>query len=86
MSRPPPRVDGFVAAHAEERFIQADAGNRIVQRISVETAIVERYRRRESSIEEALIEMYMAGISVRRVEDVIEARWAPVSARERCRT
>jgi putative transposase len=35
-----------------------------------ETAIIERYRRRESSVEEALIEMYLAGVSVRRVEDV----------------
>src|SRR5215831_18218227 len=26
-----------------------------------ETAIIERYRRRESSVEEALIEMYLAG-------------------------
>ena len=34
-----------------------------------ETAIIERYRRRESSVEEALIEMYLAGVSVRRVED-----------------
>ena len=28
--------------------------------ISFETAIIERYRRRESSVEEALIEMYLA--------------------------
>ena len=34
-----------------------------------------RYRRRESSVEEALIEMYLAGVSVRRVEDIIEALW-----------
>jgi transposase-like protein len=40
-----------------------------------ETAIVERYRRRESSVEEALIEMYLAGVSVRRVEDITEALW-----------
>ena len=32
-----------------------------------ETQIIERYRRRESSVEEALIEMYLAGVSVRRV-------------------
>ena len=38
-----------------------------------ETAIIERYRRRESSVEEALIEMYLAGVSVRRVEDITEA-------------
>ena len=39
-----------------------------------ETAIIERYRRRESSVE-ALIEMYLAGVSVRRVEDITEALW-----------
>lgn len=43
--------------------------------LSFETAIIERYRRRESSVEEALIEMYLAGISVRRVEDITEALW-----------
>ena len=40
-----------------------------------ETAIVERYKRREELVEEALIEMYLAGVSVRRVEDVTEALW-----------
>lgn len=40
-----------------------------------ETAIIERYRRRESSVEESLIEMYLAGVSVRRVEDVTELLW-----------
>lgn len=40
-----------------------------------ETAIIERYKRREESVEEALIEMYLAGVSVRRVEDVTEALW-----------
>ena len=43
--------------------------------ISFETAIIERYRRRESSVEEALIEMNLAGVSVRRVEDITEALW-----------
>lgn len=40
-----------------------------------ETAIIERYRRRESSVEEAMMEMYLAGVSVRRVEDITEALW-----------
>ena len=40
-----------------------------------ETAIIERYKRREASIEESLIEMYLAGVSVRRVEDITEALW-----------
>lgn len=43
--------------------------------IQFETAIIERYRRRECSVEEALIEMYLAGVSVRRVEDITEALW-----------
>lgn len=43
--------------------------------LKFETAIIERYKHRESSVEEALIEMYLAGVSVRRVEDITEALW-----------
>lgn len=43
--------------------------------IQFETSIIEHYRRRECSVEEALIEMYLAGGSVRRVEDITEALW-----------
>lgn len=55
--------------------------------VSFKTAIIERYRRRESSVEEALIEMYLAGVSVRRVENITEALWGgkvslPPSAKE----
>ena len=39
-----------------------------------ETAI-KRYRRRETSVEEALIEMYLAGVRVRCVEDITQALW-----------
>ena len=46
-----------------------------LKHLKFETAIIERYRRRESSVEEALIEMYLAGISVRRMEDVAEILW-----------
>ena len=34
--------------------------------------VVERYRRRESSVEEAMMEMYLAGVSTRRIQDVSE--------------
>ena len=44
-----------------------------LRNLPFETAIVERYRRRETSVEEALIEMYLAGVSVRRVEDITKA-------------
>ncbi len=48
-----------------------------------ETAIIEHYRRRESKVEEALVEMYLAAVSVRRVEDITEALWVHRSARAR---
>ena len=45
------------------------------------TAVIERYKRRETSVEEAVIEMYLAGVPTRRIEDVSEALWgAGVSA------
>jgi len=63
-----------------ERKLQTKAGevNLKVPKLrqqTFETAIIERYRRREASVEEALIEMYLAGVSVRRVEDITEALW-----------
>lgn len=39
------------------------------------TAIIERYRRRETSVEEAMIETYLADVSTRRIEDVGEILW-----------
>ncbi len=45
------------------------------------TAIIERYKRREVSVEEAIVEMYLAGVSTRRIEDIGEILWgASVSA------
>lgn len=38
-----------------------------LRKLPLETAIIERDRRRESSVEEALMEMYLAGVGVRRV-------------------
>ena len=40
-----------------------------------ESQIVERFRRREASVEEALVEMCLAGVSARRVADITEALW-----------
>jgi transposase-like protein len=37
------------------------------------TEIIERYRRREAGVEEAMVEMYLAGESMRWVEDITEA-------------
>ena len=67
-------------AGSYERKLQTRAGNVTLKvpklrRQTFETAIIERYRRREASVEEALMEMYLAGVSVRRVEDITEALW-----------
>jgi putative transposase len=63
-----------------ERKLQTKAGEvklkvPKLRQQTFETAIIERYRRREASVEEALIEMYLAGVSVRRVEDITEVLW-----------
>jgi transposase-like protein len=61
-----------------ERTLQTSAGEvhlkvPKLRRQTFETAIIERYRRRESSVEEVLIEMYLAGIEIRRRTRVVGA-------------
>lgn len=67
-------------AGSYQRQLQTKAGEVSLKvpklrNLPFETAIIERYKRRESSVEEALVEMYLAGVSVRRVEDITEALW-----------
>ena len=67
-------------AGSYDRQLHSKAGEVTLQvpklrSLPFETAIIERYRRRESSVEEALMEMYLAGVSVRRVEDITQALW-----------
>jgi transposase-like protein len=76
--RNPERLD--TRAGHYQRQLHTKAGEVTLQvprlrTLPFETQIIERYRRRESSVEEALIEMYLAGVSVRRVEDITEALW-----------
>lgn len=40
-----------------------------------ESAVIDRYRRREESVEEALIDMYLAGVSTRQVDDISRLLW-----------
>ncbi len=59
---------GYRSGHYKRNF-QTTAGEvelnvPKLKGIPFETAIIERYRRRESSVEEALIEMYLAGVSM----------------------
>ena len=76
--RSPERLDTRSGHY--DRKLQTQAGEVTLsvprlRNLPFETEVVERYRRRESSVEEALVEMYLAGVSVRRVEDITEALW-----------
>lgn len=76
--RSPDRVD--TRAGSYRRGLETKAGKvelkvPKLRRITFESEIIERYKRRECSVEEALIEMYLAGVSVRRVEDITEVLW-----------
>ena len=70
---------GYRSGHYERNFSTTSGDVKLkvpkLKGIQFETAIIERYKRRECSVEEALIEMYLAGVSVRRVEDITEALW-----------
>ena len=70
---------GYRSGHYDRNFATTSGDVTLhvprLKGIFFDTAIIERYRRRESSVEEALIEMYLAGVSVRRVEDITEALW-----------
>jgi putative transposase len=72
------RADTRAGSYGRKLETKAGVVNLKVPRLrkaTLETVIIERYRRRESSVEEALIQMYLAGVSVRRVEDITQALW-----------
>ncbi len=76
--RSPDRMD--TRAGHYERGLHTKAGEvklkvPKLRSLPFESQIIERYRRKEASVEEALIEMYLAGVSVRRVEDITQALW-----------
>lgn len=68
---------GYRSGHYSRNFSTTAVAVRFkmpkIKGVPFETAIIERYKRRETSLEEALIEMYLAGVSVHRVEDITQA-------------
>ncbi len=77
-ARSPERLDTRAGHYQRQLLTKAGPVELNVPRLRslpFETQIIERYRRRESSVEESLVEMYLAGVSVRRVEDITEALW-----------
>jgi len=76
--RSPERLDtraGHYTRHLHTKAGEVELKVPKLRNLPFETAIIERYRRRETSVEEALVEMYLAGVSTRRVEDITEALW-----------
>lgn len=77
--------EAYRADHYERGL--ATASGRIAVRmpklkgVRFATAIIGRYRRRKASVEEAMIEIHLAGVSTSRIEDASEILWdASVSA------
>ena len=66
--------DGIQSVHLPPSRKQKTQFPRL-RTLPFETQIIGRYKTKQSSVEEALIEMYLAGVSVRRVEDITEALW-----------
>jgi transposase-like protein len=76
--RSPDRVDtraGYYKRNLHTKAGEVKLNVPKLRTLTFESQIIERYKRRESSVEEALIEMYLAGVSVRRVKDISEALW-----------
>jgi transposase-like protein len=74
----PDRVDTRAGSYTRKMHTKAgevEVKMPKLRKQTFETAIIERYRRRDISIEEAIVQMYLAGVSVRRVEDITEALW-----------
>jgi transposase-like protein len=61
-------LEGSYERHLKTKEFEVTLKVPKLRTLPFETAIIERYRRRKSSVEEALVEMYLAGVSVRRVE------------------
>jgi len=76
--RSPERQDTRAGSYKRKLLTKAGEVELNIPRLRTlpfETQIIKRYQTKQSSVEEALIEMYLAGVSVRRVEDITEALW-----------
>ena len=74
--RSPDRQDTRAGSYKRKLLTKAGEVELRVPRLRTlpfETQIIERYKTKQSSVEEALIEkMYLAGVSVRHVEDITD--------------
>ena len=76
--RSPDRQDTRAGSYKRKLLTKAGEVELNIPRLRTlpfETQIIKRYQTKQSSVEEALVEMYLAVVSVRRVEDITEALW-----------
>ena len=76
--RTPDRLDTRAGTYQRKLLTEAGEVELKVPRLRslpFEAEIIKRYQTKQSSVEEALIEMYLAGVSVCRVEDITKALW-----------
>jgi transposase-like protein len=76
--RSPERVDTRSGSYSRRLHTKAGEVTLKVPRLRslpFETQIIEHYKRQEASVEESLVQMYLAGVSVRRAEDITEVLW-----------
>ena len=76
--RSPDRLDTRAGSYKRKLLTSTGEVELTVPRLRTlpfESQIIKRYQTKQSSVEEALIEMYLAGVSVRRVEDITDALW-----------
>lgn len=74
----PDRLDTRAGSYKRKLMTTSGEAGLTVSRLRTlpfEAQIIRRYRTRQSPVDEALIEMYLAGVSVRHVEDITEALW-----------
>ena len=79
-------ADQLVGARPYERGFTTTSGQLTLKMPKIKgmrfaTAVIERYKRRETSVKEAIIKMYLAGVPTRHIEGVGEILWgAGISA------
>ena len=57
---------GYYTRNLDTTAVRVELEVPKLRKLPFETAIIERYKRREASVEESLMEMYLAGVSVRK--------------------
>lgn len=66
-----------LVSHVDADWLQARHPYLQAWEARLTTAIIEHFRRRESSVEEVMIDRHIAGVSTGRIESAFEIPWGP---------